>query len=90
MDIDPFKIVALISGMLAILDKLYMYGKSAYQALRKRRLEKRYRFAYDMNQPSYLIVERSLDLDLDVIISSIPPLESSYQHFGRINRHKYE
>ncbi|MBV9927906.1 MAG: hypothetical protein JOZ96_22995 [Acidobacteria bacterium] len=30
MDIDPVKAVALISGILAILDKLYTYGQAAY------------------------------------------------------------
>jgi hypothetical protein len=35
MDIDPFKLVALISGILAILDKVYTYGKSVYQSLKK-------------------------------------------------------
>ncbi|MBV9927905.1 MAG: hypothetical protein JOZ96_22990 [Acidobacteria bacterium] len=35
MDIDPFKAVALISGILAILDKLYTYGKSAYHFKKK-------------------------------------------------------
>lgn len=30
MDIDVVKAVALISGILAILDKFYTYGKSAY------------------------------------------------------------
>ena len=31
MDIDPVKAVALISGILAILDKLYVYGKATYE-----------------------------------------------------------
>jgi hypothetical protein len=35
MDIDLFKLVALVSGILAILDKVYTYGKSAYQSLKK-------------------------------------------------------
>ena len=30
MDVDIVKAVALISGILAILDKLYVYGKAVY------------------------------------------------------------
>lgn len=31
MDIDPVKAVALISGILAILDRLYAYGRAVYE-----------------------------------------------------------
>ena len=31
MDVDVVKAVALLSGILAILDKLYVYGKAAYE-----------------------------------------------------------
>lgn len=31
MDIDPVKAVALISGILAIVDKIIVYGRAAYE-----------------------------------------------------------
>lgn len=35
MDIDPIKAIALINGILTALDKLYTYGKSAYEYFKK-------------------------------------------------------
>jgi len=35
MDWDIFKIVALISAIITILDKLYIYGEPAYTSLKK-------------------------------------------------------
>jgi hypothetical protein len=35
MDIDPIKAITLISGILTALDKLYTYGKSAYEYFKK-------------------------------------------------------
>ena len=37
MDIDPIKAIALINGILTALDKLYTYGKSAYEYIKKNR-----------------------------------------------------
>jgi hypothetical protein len=37
MDIDPIKAIALISSILTALDKLYTYGKSAYEHVKKNR-----------------------------------------------------
>jgi hypothetical protein len=31
MDVDPVKAVAVISGLLAILEKIYVYGRVAYE-----------------------------------------------------------
>ena len=96
MDADLFKIVALISGILAILDKLYVYSKSAYQALRKSYIWTHRRLAYTENLRLTLtrdnkicnsgVVEIPLDIDFHTFLSPIPPIENLCQRIGRLNR----
>lgn len=85
MDIDPFKLVALISGIIAILDKVYTYGKSAYQSLKKiyqKRSRPSLKRANDLIFGSYAktISIRPLN-DVDIAVYAPCPRRYYYRRF---------
>lgn len=88
--------IGAITGLITFGEKVYKWGKSAYESLKKMResnqsgnkkvygVELKPKVLKKINNVATF--EASIDLDLRMICLACPPLSSCVQSIGRLNR----